>query len=214
MPPLANQATAAAPQQDGGLGSVIKGAVNSALQEARVEMQASMNKFAAQRAQLQAQLDITSSAGERARLQARIDRLDRQMNELSDGMAKLGNGIDRTSPRINLPTIPVIPAIPEVGTAPRFPSSPPMRVDPTEIVAVTLGILFVAFPLTLAISRFLWKRATSAPSSMLSPEQTRRFDRLEQSVDAIAIEIERISENQRYLTKVLGESRPSAKIGS
>lgn len=87
-----------------------------------------------------------------------------------------------------------------------------MRVDPTEIVATSLGIMFIAFPLTLAVVRFIWKRSTSAPPAAIAAEQARRFDRLEQSVDAIAIEIERISENQRYLTRVLGEAKPSAKV--
>ena len=36
-----------------------------------------------------------------------------------------------------------------------------------------------------------------------------RLDRLEQAVDAIAIEVERISEGQRFVTKVLSE-RPRA----
>ena len=32
------------------------------------------------------------------------------------------------------------------------------------------------------------------------------MNQLQQSVDAIAVEIERISENQRYVTKMLNES--------
>jgi hypothetical protein len=204
---------APAPQQNGGLGDAIKGAVNSALQGARAEMQASMAQLAAQRAALQAQLDDASSSAERARLQSRIDRIDKQMNDMTDAMAKLGNGLDRTSLRGSPPALPAAPNFPEVGTAPRFPSgNQPMRVDPTEIVAVTLGILFVAFPLTLAFSRYLWKRSTSPVAPALTQEHTQRFDRLEQSMDAIAIEVERISENQRYLTKLLAEPKEKAKI--
>jgi hypothetical protein len=37
-----------------------------------------------------------------------------------------------------------------------------------------------------------------------------RLDRLEQAVDAIAIEIERISEGQRFVTRVLAERPASA----
>jgi hypothetical protein len=39
-----------------------------------------------------------------------------------------------------------------------------------------------------------------------SPEQDARFDRLEQAVDAIALEIERVGESQRYQQKVLAEA--------
>jgi hypothetical protein len=44
---------------------------------------------------------------------------------------------------------------------------------------------------------------TGLPESTDSP----RLARLEQGMDAIAIEIERISEGQRFVTKLMSESR-------
>ena len=199
----------ATPQQDGGLGNVIKNAVGNAMQEVRSELQGQVAELQGQRAELQAQLAQANSRAEQARIQSRIDRLDRQINELQDGIAKLG--ANNVNPRVNVnPNV----GFPSVGTPPSLPGPVQPRIDVTEIVATSLGILFIAFPLTLAIVRFIWKRSTSAPSPAISAEQVQRFDRLEQSVDAIAIEIERISENQRYLTKVLGESKQTAKIGT
>jgi septal ring factor EnvC (AmiA/AmiB activator) len=196
----------AVPQQAGGLGDVIKNAVGNAMQEVRAELQSKIADLQENRAELAQELQQASSRAERLRLQARIDRLDRQITEMQDGLAKLGDA-DRTvvtpRPQVQVMTTP----------APSFPPFP-NRIDPVPIIGTTLGILFVAFPLALTISRYIWKRSTSAPAAALNAEQTRRFDRLEQSVDAIAIEVERISENQRYLTKLLGESKQSAKIGS
>ena len=41
-----------------------------------------------------------------------------------------------------------------------------------------------------------------------------RFDQLQQSVDVIALEVERMSEGQRYVTKILNEKlRPSIDSG-
>jgi hypothetical protein len=37
---------------------------------------------------------------------------------------------------------------------------------------------------------------------------------LEASVDAIAIEIERISEGQRFVTKLLSENQPAPMLGA
>ncbi len=37
-----------------------------------------------------------------------------------------------------------------------------------------------------------------------------RFERLEQAVESIAIEMERVSEGQRFVTKLLSERAPSA----
>jgi hypothetical protein len=39
----------------------------------------------------------------------------------------------------------------------------------------------------------------------IAPEVTTRLERIEQAVDAIAIEVERISEGQRFTTKLLTE---------
>ena len=41
-----------------------------------------------------------------------------------------------------------------------------------------------------------------------------RLERVEQAVEAVAVEIERIGESQRFLTKVLTEARPGLTGGS
>lgn len=86
--------------------------------------------------------------------------------------------------------------------------------DPNQIAAqvvddivpiVAILSVFVLAPLAIAISRFLWKRSTPAPQAIRSDHATQeRLEQLQQAVDAIAIEVERISEGQRYVTKVLG----------
>ncbi|MEX0909620.1 MAG: hypothetical protein WDZ58_07635 [Gemmatimonadaceae bacterium] len=66
-----------------------------------------------------------------------------------------------------------------------------------------LLILFVAFPLVFAYARRIWKR-TGAPR--VSPAETGRLERIEQAVEAIAIEVERVSEGQRFVTKLLSDT--------
>jgi hypothetical protein len=46
----------------------------------------------------------------------------------------------------------------------------------------------------------------------LSPQIDQRHERLEQGVDAIAIEIERITEGQRFVTKLLAEQESREKL--
>lgn len=48
----------------------------------------------------------------------------------------------------------------------------------------------------------------------LPPEQIDRLSQLEQSVDAVAIEVERIGESQRFMTKVLAEKEPPQSDGN
>ncbi len=90
-----------------------------------------------------------------------------------------------------------------------IPGSPP---DPNDIphgvrnviesglVAIVLVVL--GLPLVRMIARRLEPKVRSE-----SPESGARFERLEQAVDAVAIEIERVSEGQRYTNKLLGDLR-------
>jgi len=42
---------------------------------------------------------------------------------------------------------------------------------------------------------------------VISANVENRLERIEQAVEAMAIEVERISESQRYLTKLMSEAR-------
>ena len=45
----------------------------------------------------------------------------------------------------------------------------------------------------------------------MSSDSAQRLERLENGMEAIAIEIERISEGQRFVTKLLSQSDPAAQ---
>ena len=204
---------APAPRQGQSLSNAIREQtqriVDNALQDVRREMADKLAEMKAERAELQRDASNLRGPG-RLSVESRIDRLDREILELEQAIEKIGQNVVTD---VRTPT-------PRVFTETRPPGGfggggfPRDNFDPTPIVATSLGILFVAFPLTLAIVRFIWKRSTSAPTPAITAEQQRRFDRIEQSVDAIAIEVERISENQRYLTKILSEPKQAAKIGT
>jgi hypothetical protein len=64
-------------------------------------------------------------------------------------------------------------------------------------------------PVSIAYARRIWKRGAQTVAS-IPTAFTDRFTRLEQAVDAMALEMERVSEGQRFLTKVLSERAPRA----
>lgn len=82
-------------------------------------------------------------------------------------------------------------------------------IDGSEIalVAIVLGIgSGLLFPLVRAWARRLESRGTTTlPLQHLED----RLDRIERSVEAIALEVERVSEGQRFVTKLLVEKAPS-----
>ena len=68
-------------------------------------------------------------------------------------------------------------------------------------------------PLVLAWSRRIWHRGAPRPSVDL--ENSPRLQRMEQAIESIALEVERIGEAQRFTTKLLSERQPeaAARIG-
>ena len=68
-------------------------------------------------------------------------------------------------------------------------------------------------PISIAIARRIWRGGGAVAAARTEDMLTPRFDRLEQAVDAIAIEVERVSEGQRFVTKVLTE-RPGDRASA
>ena len=68
-------------------------------------------------------------------------------------------------------------------------------------------VLFTMIPVTAIgwpIARALARRVENRPPAVPS-EVSARLERMEQAIDSIAIEVERISEGQRFTTKLLAD---------
>ncbi|MGH7676903.1 MAG: hypothetical protein ACRENU_00470 [Gemmatimonadaceae bacterium] len=75
--------------------------------------------------------------------------------------------------------------------------------DIVPLTAIVSGV--VLLPLTLALVRLIWRR-TAAPSHATLADHAataKRLEQIQQSIDTIAVEVERISEGQRYTAKVM-----------
>lgn len=69
-----------------------------------------------------------------------------------------------------------------------------------------VAIIIVGLPLARAIARRIDRTTPTAPAI---PKEVRdQLQQISQSVDAIAIEVERISEGQRFTTKMLADKQP------
>lgn len=81
-------------------------------------------------------------------------------------------------------------------------------VDPDMVIGLSfvLAMCFV-LPISIGIAKRMWRGKPQPPAVKLD-DISPRLERLEQAVDSIAIEIERISEGQRFVTKILAE-RPA-----
>jgi hypothetical protein len=92
---------------------------------------------------------------------------------------------------------------------------PPRRDGPPEEVFVLGGLflIIVLLPLSIAFARRIWRRGVATVTS-LPGELMERLARLEQGVDAVAVEVERIGEGQRYMARMFAEEGVPRGIGA
>jgi hypothetical protein len=177
------------------------------------------------RAELREQLEsVTSWRGrlvqERHNAQATgnnvvVAELDGRIRELGDRSKRLEQMLLSTEDAI---TQGVANGIADEGvtvTVPPIPPTPDMPAFPGVVGIHEMGgftgrdIAVVALGQTLGfvlIAMFLWRMAfRRGVRSVQAPGGGRDVNQLQQSVDAIAVEIERISENQRFVTKLMNE---------
>jgi hypothetical protein len=90
---------------------------------------------------------------------------------------------------------------------------PQPRQTPPEAPFILGGIfIFVAiFPISIAFARRIWRRSAAAVSS-LPHDIVERFTQIDQAVESIAVEVERIGEGQRFITRVLSEQKQPALV--
>ena len=77
----------------------------------------------------------------------------------------------------------------------------------------SLVMLIVFLPLSVALARRIWRRSAAAVTSF-PREIAERLSRMEQAVEATAVEVERIGEGQRFLTRLLTEGEGTRAIGA
>ena len=78
------------------------------------------------------------------------------------------------------------------------------------VLFVCMAVTAIGVPVARAYARRL-DREPSRPE--LQPDVTARLERMEQALDSIAIEVERISEGQRFTTKLLAERNSGVQAG-
>jgi hypothetical protein len=76
-------------------------------------------------------------------------------------------------------------------------------------VVVVMAITYTVKTVATTLLSLVQRRRDATPSAFADD----RLSRLEQAVDAIALEVERISEGQRFTTKLLtDQARPAEKV--
>ena len=189
--------TVQAPPPPGTILRPLTGAEREAIQEARSQLSDQLISAANRRQNLAEQLtEVPPEA--RPGIIERMRVLDERIVQIETDIATTGRQLTQftTQP---LPPTPRVMGVPEEAFVP---------------LAGVLTI-FVLAPIALAFARLMWKRATSiGRMPARDPRDAERMERLEQAVDAIAIEIERVGESQRYQARLLAEAQIMPALGA
>jgi len=165
----------------------------AAIRARRSELANQLNSASGRRKDLAEQLRNTSGA-DRAGLEQRIAVLDERIVQLESDIAETGRQLTGVEAGLLSTT-----------------ENPPIFGGFSSGEALAGGIVFTIFvlaPLAVGAARVMWKRAAAGPvRHAIPPETFGRIERIEQAVEAIAIEVERVSEGQRFVTKLMTEAK-------
>jgi hypothetical protein len=116
-----------------------------------------------------------------------------------------------------IPPVPPVPPIPPIGGytvqnagGDGFGGMPPQVVDISIAFFITCAVMVIGWPLSRAFGKRIERRGNSAALDAGTAEQ---LQRIEHAVDAMAIEIERISESQRFMARLQDASADSEGRG-
>ncbi|MEO8623167.1 MAG: hypothetical protein ABI625_18975 [bacterium] len=172
----------------------------------------------AQRRELRSQLDALEST--RSQLTQRLDaapksspaqgELAGRVAEVNQRIATVEQMIASNEQQMASSSFPAIVEVPP-GLPPSFfpPPGIPDQVWPLAALFIVVAIL----PLSIALARRVWRQSARAVQTVPSetPDTAERLSRMEVAIEATAVEVERIGEGQRYLTRLLGNRAAEAQ---
>jgi cell division protein FtsB len=181
-----------------------------ALKAQRSELESQMAQLHGRRNRLDEQRHVAPSGAARAQIESQIAEIDARSSRLDMQILGLNDRITTAMGR--LAEVPAgaerVVRIPSI-TVPDFQIAPGRRGPDMRQIAGVMAAEAVALALIgFVFWRLGMKRMRDQFERMFS-SQTQQLSQLQQATDTIAVEVERISEAQRYVAKVLTEGSPA-----
>lgn len=165
----------------------------------RNELTSQLEELESTRRDISSQLQQLPAGPEKTALETRMTDVTARISTVDQMLASNAASIAQAS------------AIPGAVVEP----PPYVREGPPEeaYIVGTIFMIIVFLPLSIALARRIWRRSAAVVTSF-PRELVDRLSRMEQSVEATAVEVERIGEGQRFLTKLFTEGEGARAIGA
>ena len=166
----------------------------------RQELNNQLDELQSTRREITSQLeDVAAGSPERKPLETRMTDIDSRITTVDQMLASNATDISKAA------------AIPgAVVEPPRVINEGP----PQEAYALGgIFMLVVLLPISVAFARRIWRRSAVAVAAF-PREIGERLLRMEQALEATAVEVERIGEGQRFLTRLFTEGEGARSLGA
>lgn len=170
------------------------------LRATRKALTSELERLESTRSSIMQRVRQLPKGAEREALDARAEELLQQMSEVDRSLTSTNSRLEALGVGIreNVITVP-----PRGGFGGR-------QGPPTEMYVINAAAaVAVLLPLSIALAVRLVRRNVR-PAMAVPSDVSERLSRLEQAIESSAIEIERIGEGQRYLTRVLSSTQREA----
>jgi hypothetical protein len=204
-PVVAGRTTPAAPQAPPAPStSAVDGLSYTQLKSRQDELQDQRQLLADRRSTVAGTYEHATGANKEG-IAARLVVMDRSMAQIESDLSAVGPAM--------------VPKRPVTGTT----STPPINqrrsnIGAAEVLLTSAGVflatMLVAVPAAVRRAKRRWLRESPSGGTNGIGVGSERLDRIEHAVDTIAIEIERVSENQRFMTRLMTETQLAGTIAA
>lgn len=155
------------------------------------ELRNQRNALDGERRDLLQQLQRSTNAVDTKGIEARLVALDARQADVDKQLAVADAQV------VNRAAIPGV-VVEEPSHGPDFP--------PEAAVLGGLSMLMIVLlPVSIGYARRLWRRGSQTAPAQIPAELFDRMASIERGVEAVAIEVERIGEGQRFVSQLLAE---------
>jgi hypothetical protein len=175
--------------------------------------QAIYQAFRAQRRELSRQMEgLQDTRGEIARELSAESITEAEKRGLEQRLGSIDERIAALDKQIMEADAQVAKAAAVPGAAIEPPPPPDTGPDEGVFVVASLFVFVVLMPIAVAYARRVWKRSAKVITTF-PKELSDRLIRVEQAVEATALEVERIGEGQRFMTRLFTEGPAAHQLG-
>lgn len=175
--------------------------VNSLL-DRRSELSTQLSSANNRRNDLSRQLRSARSGPDQTGIETRISQLDARIGSIEGELADVGHALSAAPSGLYQAT--------STSTAPPHPYGQP---NANQMTAITIvGTIFVLAPIAIGLTIRMLRRTPMAITPPIPKEVVDRLERMEQGIDAMAVEMERVGEGQRFVTQLLSDRAKKAAL--